>query len=55
MYIAGISVSETGIIWQNYHSEYVITDMREVEIFRIGAVFLGYYFGKKKSISLNRI
>ena len=60
MYIAGISVSETGIIWQNYHSEHLITDMREVEtfrliipfviilIFRIGAVFLGYYFGKKK-------
>lgn len=63
MYIAGISVSESGIIWQNYYSEYeyVITDMREVElfrliipfviisIFRIGAVFLGYYFGKQKN------
>ncbi len=61
MYTAGISVSELGILWQSIASEILIRDMREVEIFRliipfmvvlifrIGAVFLGYYFGKNKN------
>lgn len=60
MYIAGISVSEMGILWENCCSQYLITDMRQVQpfrltisfivvlLFRILAVFLGYYFGKKK-------
>ncbi|MBR6572206.1 MAG: hypothetical protein IKK77_00605 [Clostridia bacterium] len=60
MYTAGASVSESGILWQSYVSEILITDMREVALFRliipfviiltfrIGAVILGYYLGKKK-------
>ncbi len=61
MYTAGASVSESGIIWQSYYLNQTVTDMREVELFRliipfiiilflrIGAVFLGYYFGKRKN------
>lgn len=60
MYTAGASVSESGVLWQSYMSEILITDMREVAffrlvipfviilIFRIGAVILGYYLGKRK-------
>ncbi len=60
MYTAGASVSELGIIWQSYYSKQTVTDMREVAlfrliitfiiilIFRIGAVILGFYFGKRK-------
>lgn len=60
MYTAGASVSESGILWQSYVSEILITDMREVAlfrliipfviilIFRIGAVILGYFLGKRK-------
>lgn len=60
MYTAGASVSESGVLWQSYVSEILITDMREVAlfrliipfviilIFRIGAVILGYYLGKRK-------
>ncbi len=60
MYTAGASVSESGILWQSYVSEILITDLSEVAlfrliipfvvflIFRIGAVILGYYLGKRK-------
>ncbi len=60
MYTAGASVSESGIIWQSYYSNQIITDMREVAlfrliipfiiilIFRISSVILGFYFGKRK-------
>lgn len=60
MYTAGASVSELGILWQSYCSAYIITDMREVAlfrliipfivilIFRIGSVILGFHFGKRK-------
>ena len=60
MYTAGASVSELGVLWQSYSSAYIITDMREVEIFRlvipfiiilffrISCVLLGFYFGKRK-------
>lgn len=59
-YTAGASVSETGIIWQSYYSNVIVRDLREVAlfrliipfvvflIFRIGAVILGYYLGKRK-------
>ena len=60
MYTAGASVSELGIIWQSYHLNQIVTDMRDVELFRliipfiiilvlrIGTVFLGFYYGKRK-------
>lgn len=60
MYTAGASVSELGILWQSYCSAYIITDMREVQIFRliipfiiilifrISSVILGFYLGKRK-------
>ncbi len=60
MYTAGASVSESGIIWQSYHLNKNVTDMRDVALFRliipfiiililrIGAVLLGFYIGKRK-------
>ena len=60
MYTAGASVSELGILWQSYCSTYIITDMREVQIFRLiipfiiisifrmSSVILGFYLGKRK-------
>ena len=60
MYTAGASVSELGIIWQSYYLNQIVTDMREVAlfrliipftiilVFRIISVILGFYFAKRK-------
>jgi len=60
MYTAGVSVSELGIIWQSYYLNQIVTDMREVAlfrliipftiilVFRIISVILGFYFAKRK-------